>query len=381
MTMTNANSSTVHEPKMGSVLLDDLRQGDIIGTVKRDFRDLKDFMLTEERHKRLKDMGRLKRWLFILWWLLKALILKLTPARRILVIIGLVLVFLTRSISYQGHNLQIRSETAAAGATIILFVLMLELKDKLTAQKELEAGRTVQEALKPERSPRVPGWGLWLFTRSANEVGGDLVDFIRVDDNRFGVALGDVAGKGLRAALLMAKLQATLRALVGDVTSLAGLGTKLNQIFSRDTIPTIFASLVYFEVQSESNSAPTPVADSGLVRVLNAGHFPPLTLRGTRVEKMERGGAALGILHSTTFLEQQTILQNGDSLFVYSDGLTEARNEVGEYFGEGRLVDLLPRFANLPTQEFGERLLSEIDQFVGQAKRHDDLSIVILRRE
>jgi sigma-B regulation protein RsbU (phosphoserine phosphatase) len=381
MTMKNANSRRGHEPKMSNVLLDDLRQGDLIGTVKRDFRDLKDFMLTEERQKRLKEMGRFKRWIFITWWLLKALILKLTPARRILVIIGLVLVFLTRSISYQGHNLQIRSETAAAGAAIILFVLMLELKDKLTAQKELEAGRTVQEALKPERSPRVPGWDLWLFTRSANEVGGDLVDFIRVNGNRFGVALGDVAGKGLRAALLMAKLQATLRALVGDVTSLAGLGTKLNQIFSRDTIPTIFASLVYFEVQPESNPAPTHVASPGLVRVLNAGHFPPLTVGGAQVEKMERGGAALGILHSTTFTEQRAELQKGDSLFVYSDGLTEARNEAGEYFGEGRLLDLLPQLAGLSAQEIGERVLSEADRFVGEAKRNDDLSIVILRRE
>jgi sigma-B regulation protein RsbU (phosphoserine phosphatase) len=369
--MTNANSTLGHEPKIGSVLLDDLRQGDFIGTLKRDFRELRGFMLTEERQKRLKEMGRFKRWIFISWWLLKALILKLTPARRILVIIGLVLVFLTRSISYQGHNLQIRSETAAAGAAIILFVLMLELKDKLTAQKELEAGRTVQEALKPERTPRVPGWSLWLFTRSANEVGGDLVDFMRADGNRFGMALGDVAGKGLRAALLMAKLQATLRALVPDVTSLSELGTKLNQIFSRDSIPTIFASLAYLEFQS----------DSGLVRVLNAGHFPPLIIRGAQVEKMERGGAALGILHSTTFVEQRINLQKGDSLFVCSDGLTEARNEAGEYFGEGRLLELLPRLASLPAQEIGERVLSETDRFVGEAKRNDDLSIVILRRE
>jgi sigma-B regulation protein RsbU (phosphoserine phosphatase) len=273
MAMTKNTSSPDGEPKMGSVLLEDLRHGDFIGTVKRDFRELKEFMLTEERQKRLKEMGRVKRWIFIAWWLLKALILKLTPARRILVIIGLVLVFMTRSVSYQGHDFQVHSDTAAAGAVIILFVLMLELKDKLTAQKELEAGRAVQEALMPERSPRVPGWSLWLFTRSANEVGGDLVDFMQINENRFGVALGDVAGKGLRAALLSAKLQATLRALAPDAISLTELGTKLNQIFSRDSIPTIFASLAYLEVQS----------DSGLVRVLNAGHFPPLIVKGAQV--------------------------------------------------------------------------------------------------
>lgn len=369
--MTNTNSNLGHEPKIGSVLLDDLRQGDFFGTVKRDFRELKGFMFTEERQKRLKEMGRVKRWFFILWWLLKALILKLTPARRILVIIGLVLVFATRSVNYEGHDFRVHSDTAAAGAVIILFVLMLELKDKLTAQKELEAGRAVQVALMPERSPQVPGWSLWLFTRSANEVGGDLVDFMRVDGNRFGVALGDVAGKGLRAALLMAKLQATLRALVPDVVSLAELGTKLNQIFSRDSIPTIFASLAYLEIQSESD----------LVRILNAGHFPPLVVRGTRVEKMEKGGAALGILHTATFTEQRIDLGKGDTLLVYSDGVTEARNERGDYFGEQRLLGLLPQLTGVGTALIGESLVAEVDRFMGQARASDDLSIALLRRE
>jgi sigma-B regulation protein RsbU (phosphoserine phosphatase) len=369
--MATNNTTLGHEPKIRSVLLDDLRQGDFVGTVRRDFRELRGFMLTEERQKRLKEMGRVKRWFFILWWLLKALILKLTPARRLLLIIGLVLVFATRTVSYEGRNFQMHSDTAAAGAVIILFVLMLELKDKLTAQKELEAGRAVQLALMPERSPNVPGWSLWLFTRSANEVGGDLVDFMRVNGNRFGVALGDVAGKGLRAALLMAKLQATLRALVPDVQSLAELGAKLNQIFSRDSIPTIFASLAYLEVQS----------DAGLVRVLNAGHFPPLIVKGTRVEKMEKGGAALGLLHSATFAEQRIDVEKGDTLIVYSDGVTEARNERGDYFGEQRLLGLIPQLANLRTARIGESLVAEVDRFMGQARANDDLSLALLRRE
>jgi sigma-B regulation protein RsbU (phosphoserine phosphatase) len=369
--MENTSSTLGHEPKIGSVLLGDLRQGDFIGTVRRDFKELKGFMLTEERQKRLKEMGRVKRGVFISLWLMKALILKLTPARRLLLLISILLVWLSTSIGYEGHNLHLRTDTAIAGAVVLLFVLMLELKDKLVAQKELEAGRAVQEALMPERSPHVPGWSLWLFTRSANEVGGDLVDFMRINSNRFGVALGDVAGKGLRAALLMAKLQATLRALVPDVVSLGELGTKLNQIFSRDSIPTIFASLAYLEVKS----------DSGLVRVLNAGHFPPLIVRGARVEKMERGGAALGILHTATFVEQTIDLEKGDSLVVYSDGLTEARNERGDYFGEQRLLALLSQLTGLQTAQLGERLIAEVDSFMGEARANDDLSVALLRRE
>jgi sigma-B regulation protein RsbU (phosphoserine phosphatase) len=169
----------------------------------------------------------------------------------------------------------------------------------------------------------------------------------------------------------MAKLQATLRALVPDVQSLAELGAKLNQIFSRDSIPTIFASLAYLEVQS----------DAGLVRVLNAGHFPPLIVKGTRVEKMEKGGAALGLLHSATFAEQRIDVEKGDTLIVYSDGVTEARNERGDYFGEQRLLGLIPQLANLRTARIGESLVAEVDRFMGQARANDDLSLALLRRE
>jgi sigma-B regulation protein RsbU (phosphoserine phosphatase) len=370
MTMTNTNSNPGQEPKMASVLLEDVQRGDFFEVVHRDFKELKEFMIDEDRQKRLAEMNRLQRWLHMLLWLLKSLFFRLTPARRLLLIIGLVLLL---SFRYQTNinHVNINLDLTLVGGLILLFLLMLELKDKLVARKELEAGRAVQEALMPERSPKVPGWSLWLFTRSANEVGGDLVDFMRVNGNRFGLALGDVAGKGLRAALLMAKLQATLRALVPDVLSLAELGAKLNLIFSRDTIPTIFASLAYLEIQS----------DLGLIRVLNAGHFPPLIVKGTQVEKMDKGGAALGILHTATFAEQRVELAKGDTLLVYSDGVTEARNEQGDYYGEQRLLGLLPQLANLETGRVGEALVGEVDHFMGQARANDDLSIVLLRRE
>jgi serine phosphatase RsbU (regulator of sigma subunit) len=117
------------------------------------------------------------------------------------------------------------------------------LKDKLLAHGELESGRAVQRAMIPEQAPLVPGWNLWLFTRSANEVGGDLVDFLRMNGDRFGIAIGDVAGKGLGAALFMVKIQATLRALTPDHDSLTDLASKLNRICPRWNA-TKFASLL-----------------------------------------------------------------------------------------------------------------------------------------
>ena len=185
------------------------------------------------------------------------------------------------------------------------------------------------------------------------------------------MAVGDVAGKGLRAALLTAKLQATLRALAPDFPSLADLAGKLNQIFCRDSLPNIFASLFYLELHGDSDD----------VRALNAGHFPPLVLRGMQIDKMEKGGMALGLSTAATYSEQSLSLRKNELLLVYSDGLIEARNEQGDFFGEKRLLDLFSQFAHLSSEELGNRVVAEVDRFRGEARDNDDLSIAILKRQ
>jgi len=361
--MPPKNRHAEHEPKIAKTLLHDLFHTDFRDALHKDFQDLKEFMLSEERRARLKRMGRIRRGLMMAWLLFKALILKLTPTRRILLVIGGILI-LQHDTNSEDQNLHI------LGALMLLFVLMLELKDKLLAHEELEAGHAVQKALMPERSPAVPGWDLWLFTRSANEVGGDLIDFIRLENKRFGIALGDVAGKGLHAALLTAKLQATLEAIVHDFTSLGRMGEKLNHIFYRNRLPNIFASLVYLEIRP----------GSGSVQVLNAGHYEPVLLKGTKAVKMDKGGPALGIVPKTPFTEQKVRLRKGDLLLVYSDGLTEARNEQGVFFGEPRLSDRLQENAGLSASQMGEKLVGAVDRFLGKARASDDLSIVIIKK-
>ncbi|MBM4160425.1 MAG: serine/threonine-protein phosphatase [Ignavibacteria bacterium] len=369
--MTSSQSKSDGEPRIGKTLLDDVRRGDFSRVIRRDYRELKEIMLTEERQKRLGEMSRFRRWFWSSWWLLKALILKLTPARRILLLVGIVLILMSRTVVWRDRDVRVQFDTTAFGATVILFVLMLELKDKLLARKELEAGRAVQTALTPERTPLVPGWGIWLFARSANEVGGDLVDFAKLSENRFGIAVGDVAGKGLRAALLSVKLQASLRALAPDFLSLDELAAKLNEIFCRDSLPNLFASIFYLELQP----------DSGVVRTVNAGHIPPLLIRSAQIHRLEKGGVALGILPGATFAEQRIELQSGDMLVVYSDGLTEARNDEGTFFGEQRFADLVPTLASLPAESVGEQIITQIDRFVGEARPNDDISIAILKRQ
>ena len=260
---------------------------------------------------------------------------------------------------------------SGVGILFILFVLMLELKDKLLATTELEDGHAIQRALLPNQSPHVPGWSLWLFTRSANEVGGDLVDFIPVAEGRYAVAVGDVAGKGLKAALLTAKLQATLRALGPDITSLSALAARVNSIFCRDSLPTMFSSLVYAEL------AP----GSGNVRLINAGHLPPLVVRGSEIVQLVKGGPALGLMPGAEFSEETVQLERGDLILFYSDGLVEARNESGEFFGEDRLRAVLSSTSRLTAGMIGEELLAAVDRFRGEARAHDDLTLLVLKRD
>ena len=368
--MTNQRTNSSSEPKLAGTLFDDVRRGDFRRTVKRDFRELKQFMLTEERQKRLNNMNRFRRFFVFTWWMLRSLLMKLTPARRVLLAIAIIFLVFVNNIRYTGHNVNLNFDVGLITLVLLLFILMLELKDKLLAKEELEGGQAIQKALMPPKSPDVPGWRLWLYTRSANEVGGDLVDFVRISQTRFGVAVGDVAGKGLKAALLSAKLQATLRALVSEEGTVKELASKLNKIFSRDSLPNLFASLFYVEVRANSDTA----------EFFNAGHLPPFILRGMDVEKLGKGGAALGLIPQAEFEEQQIDLKHDEVLFVYSDGLTDAQNEFGEFFGEQRLSDLLLQSYILSTDQIGEAIIRNLDKFIGEAKAVDDVSIAILRR-
>jgi len=222
-------------PGLISTLKDDFSQGDLFTKLKREAEDIEDFYLSDEERAQLKKKGKLWRWFVLAWWVLKNSFFKLSPIRRLVLVFGLVLILVRVSVQTDGGGVFVQYNLL--GAICILLVLVLELKDKLLAHDELESGRAVQRAMSPEPSPSVPGWSVWLFTRSANEVGGDLVDFLRMAGERFGIAIGDVAGKGLGAALFMVRIQATLRTLAPDYQSLGDLASKLNGILIRDCMP------------------------------------------------------------------------------------------------------------------------------------------------
>ena len=291
--------------------------------------------------------------------------------KRIILIIGLFLLLMSFGVENNQDGTTVSLNVSAFVCSIIfLFILALELKDKLLAKTELEEGRAVQLALMPEQSPKVDGWDIWLYTRSANDVGGDLLDFIQIENDRFGIAVGDVAGKGLSAALLMSKLQSTIRALVYDTISLSNLGKKLNKVFHRDSPSKIFASLLYSEIRTNIDE----------IKFINAGHFPPIIIKNNKIDKMQKTAPALGIVHDADFNEQIISLQQNEFVIFYSDGLTEAANESGEFFGEDRLHNCLVNKQSNSSCQLGEYILERVDDFVKKFPAHDDLTLAVLKK-
>jgi len=369
--MNQQNTDQKREPRISKTLRSDFRQTKIKEEFKLEYKDLKRYFLNDERKQKLGSMNPIKKIFVLPWWLIKAMYFRLTPFRRLLLFLGLIGLITSGNFSTgsDGTTLNLNLSTIFT-SFIFLFILALELKDKLLAKTELQEGKAIQQSLMPEQSPKVKGWDLWLFTRSANDVGGDLLDFIQIDEKKFGVTVGDVAGKGLSAALLMAKLQSTIRAFVYDYPSLESLGNKLNKIFHRDSPSKIFASLIYAEINSES----------GNVKFINAGHYPPILKSGERVEQLHKDAPALGLIKEATFNKQLISLDQNDFMIIYSDGLTEAKNESGEFFGETKLIELLTNRQPMTSQQLGEMLLSTVDSFMGKISAHDDLTLAVLKK-
>jgi len=368
---TQKSTAAVKDPKIGRTVLNDLKRGDFKRNLRQDFQDLYHFYLDEEKRSRLEQMGRFRRYIRIFFWLLKSLVLKLSTGRRILLFIAVFLSIAKTEIVVAGYNdAQATINLQSLGFLILLLILALELKDKLLAYDELAIGRKVQFALMPQENPKLPGWDIWLFTRPANEVGGDLVDYFFINEKRLSLALGDVVGKGLGAALLTAKLQATLQALAPLSSSYTDLGNQLNTVFCRVDLANRFVSLIYLEL----------VPDTDEINLLNAGHLPPLILRRSAVEELPHGAPALGIHAKAAYKTHHIHLHPGDLMLIYSDGLTEARNEAGTFFGEQRLINLLPQYQDLPTEKIGKKLVSAVEHFIGDARQNDDLSLVVIRR-
>ncbi|MBK7499722.1 MAG: PP2C family protein-serine/threonine phosphatase [Ignavibacteriales bacterium] len=366
--MNQTNSTKKPEQKFRHTIQSDLKNINFRKDFSNEYKNLSRFYLDSEKKSQLESMTFVERWVHKFAWLTKSMFLHLTPLRRILVLLGVFLLFISSSVSI--NSVSLSSNWGLFGGLLIVFVLFLELKDKLLAKNELEAGRKVQRALMPEQNPEIAGWTIWLFTRPANEVGGDLVDYLRLNESKTVLTIADVAGKGLQAALMTSKLQATIRALATEINSLSDFGKKINKIFHRDSLPNLFASMLFIQIDS----------DSGKIDFINAGHFPPLIVNDNEIKELSKGDIALGLVSNAEYNEQTLVLKQYEIFVAYSDGVFEARNEYGQFFGMERFQKLIKNSSSNTPQQIGNSIVLQLEQFIGDYPAADDISLIIMKR-
>lgn len=309
-----------------------------------------------------------------------ALLEKLTPARRVLLLLGLVLlIFPGGGFSYHGKMGEVEVgefDFHFLGGALIFVLLMLEVADRVVMKRDLEIARDIQRWLLPATPPQVPGLEIAFATRPANTVAGDYYDvFARPTAEssppRFLLVVADVAGKSVPAALLMATFQASLKTLSSTPCSLTDLVVGMNQYASSNSqggLRFTTAFLAEFDPASRT------------LTYTNAGHNPPLLRRSSGViEHLERGGMPLGIQADAPYDSGQTSLQPGDWLVIFTDGLVEAMNTLGEEYGEQRVMNILQAGASATPQELLRRMMSDLDAFVGTTPQHDDVTCLLVK--
>jgi|SoiMethySBSTD1v2_1073268.scaffolds.fasta_scaffold78054_5 sigma-B regulation protein RsbU (phosphoserine phosphatase) len=358
----------MEQPGIGRLVVEDFKRGQHGRVLRRDLRDIYRFYLSEAERERLREMRPLKRWLWILWWVARNLLRRLSPNRRLLLVFAAFLFFFRPQIDWKDAHIDLDFSRVAFPLAVL--VLALELKDKLLARDEIEVARQVQISLLPKTQPTLPGWELASATIPANDVGGDLIDYLDGAGGRLGVALGDVAGKGMGAALLCAKLQATLRALAPQAPSLEALGAALNGVLERSGLDNRYATLFYAEIE----------AGSGELRYLNAGHNPALHVSTGTIATLSASSLPLGMLPGTAYGQGAATLGPGDVVVLYSDGITEATDAHGHEFGLERLQACVRDASGLASGEIVRRVLDEVSRFLDHEKPHDDQSLLVLRR-
>lgn len=254
---------------------------------------------------------------------------------------------------------------------LLNLLVLLEVAERLSLKGELEVAREIQLAMLPAGTFRAADIEICGVTRPANTVGGDFYDVLPLGDGRVIVTIGDVAGKGSPAALLMALLLAVLRTLVDDEFTPTELMRRLNQQICRHSPRSRFITL-FLGVYSPY---------TGELVYVNAGQNPPLLRRRDgRYERLEGTGVALGMFEGSTYASAATALTPGDMLVLYSDGVTEAEDPKGQPFDEHGLQGTITTYAAYSSAEIGLEVLRAVEHHAQEPKFADDLTLLVLKR-
>ncbi len=349
--------------------------------------------------------GQTEQWSESLTMLMQAVILALLIVELISVYIGY---RLTRSITNAVHNLYEGTQRVRVGdfshrievkgtdqlaelsesfnrMTENLERLVEVAKEKERLQSEIEIAREVQNQLFPHTLPRAETLQLAAVCRAARLVSGDYYDYARLHDQNVAFAIGDVAGKGISAALLMATVQSSMRAQLRagrelaaaagnggsvPVMSTASLVTRLNQQLYAFTPPEKYATF-YFALYDD---------ETGLLKYTNAGHLPPILIREGTVSRLDVNGTVVGAFSFSQYGESTLQMNRGDLLVCFTDGITEPENEFGEMFGEDRLTELLVKNADREPNEIMDAVLESVRVWTNSPELQDDMTLLLARR-
>jgi sigma-B regulation protein RsbU (phosphoserine phosphatase) len=331
------------------------------------------FYMKEADAEELGSHRGFRRWFRIAKTLFWSLLMKMTPARRVLLLVALVLLAIS-GMKFQFNNFSFDVNFEVVAVILFLLLLSLELADKVTMKRDLEIAREIQTWLVPSRPPEVVGADLAFATRPQNSVAGDYYDAFYPnpeDRKRLVVVIADVAGKSVPAALLMATLQASLRTIAGEDAPLADLVARLNRYACAHSLDgQRFTTAVLGEYNPISRR----------LTYVNAGHnWPILRHANGAIESLEVGGLPLGIQSGTNYETATLELKPGDALIFFTDGVVEAFNESGEEFGNERWLSAIRNLPDWNAQETLQFLMKRVDEFVGATRQSDDITCFVFR--
>ncbi len=243
-------------------------------------------------------------------------------------------------------------------------------------ESELATARKIQERLLPEEMPLITGFEIAGTSLPSQQVGGDYFDFLDIGNGKLGIAIADVSGKGIPAALLMANIQASLHAQAIESGNVADLASKMNNRLVRSTGSNMFATFFY-GVLDRTKSTFTST---------NAGHNPPLVFRADgNIERLEAGGLIIGFLPDQEYKQESVSVGPGDTIVLYTDGITEAVGPSEELvsenlFGEQRLIEVVKSCLSLSVKEIQAAILKAISDHTAGVPQSDDITLVVMKR-
>src|ERR1700722_14424695 len=313
-----------------------------------------------------------------LFW---AVMEKLSPARRVLLLAALVLLALPHGgINYNegDKSFAVEFDTHFWAGLLLFLLLMLESADRVVMKRDLQIAREIQTWLLPGAPPQIPGLSIAYATRPANTVSGDYYDvFPRPrktnEDNRVIFAVADVAGKSIPAAMLMATFQASLKTLSTAHVPLPELASNMNRYACQNSQGGLRFTTAFLAEYDQIRRT---------FAYINAGHNNPILRRANgRIERLDVGGLPFGILPDAKYESATVTLEPGDWLVIFTDGLVEAENGRQQDYVEDRLLKAIEGGVSTTPADMLKRMMAEVDLFVGSTPQHDDVTCLLLKSE